>query len=782
MKRSRLFKGRKEDREFEDAMSAAVMTAKRGKLPLERDVDIPSSEDEDERSVLGSESDDDSTLVPSDLEEERKLEAVSKAKLARSHSDFSTDSSDGEGYDGDSEYAKGAERKRSIVKVSTTASRYDYVDPHVKSTSTTWNGSGTVIKFAGKLMILTNAHVVDDFRRLQVRKSTDARKFTARAVNISSEADLALLEVVEAPEEFFDGVKPIEIAFELPVIPAGKRISVKGFPMGGAELSETFGRVSRVEVSEYVHRGQELLQVQVDAAINPGNSGGPCFYKDKLCGVAFQGIGGADNLGYIIPNCVVEKFLHDSLKPNPLMRGFPEIPISTQDLENSCQRETLGMRKGQSGILVLEVAKLYRDTLGLKSGDVVLEINGKKIHNDSSIDYEWLNHVDWTHEIAMADVGDKVAAKVLRDGKELEVEVSLDSRFSQTLMTRPIMYNRPPTYLIESGFQFTPVCQNNILGVEEDQSYKGQQIHLASKEHDDDEIIYISNVFAHDLTNSFDRFQGFALKKVNDVEVKNMVQLKEILDALAPGDKIKYELCNKALIHMRKFSAEEKADVAEHNDLDGVADCSRNLSPEYIEHYFAMQVDPRARVTKGGGVVIAADYDYHRGDTVTLDLSVSARSAGLAEHKHKGRARLLSSSRDDEMELERELVLEGSEDNEPKMSKSTARRGQARKPERAAKSSRPSRLKRSRRDEDCESDDSMGSFIVDDGDDFAGLASLKGGADALDTIRQLSMSHRAGFMTRLQDRIEDEGIDDDFEPEEEVEVRGTAKKRRKLKR
>lgn len=66
---------------------------------------------------------------------------------------------------------------------------------------------------------------------------------------------------------------------------------------GGDNISVTKGVVSRVEPTQYVHGASQLLAIQIDAAINPGNSGGPAIMGDKVSGVAFQNLSGAENIG-----------------------------------------------------------------------------------------------------------------------------------------------------------------------------------------------------------------------------------------------------------------------------------------------------------------------------------------------------------------------------------------------------------------------------------------------------------------------------------------------------
>lgn len=68
---------------------------------------------------------------------------------------------------------------------------------------------------------------------------------------------------------------------------------------GGDNISVTKGVVSRVEPTQYVHGATQLMAIQIDAAINPGNSGGPAIMGNKVAGVAFQNLSGAENIGLV---------------------------------------------------------------------------------------------------------------------------------------------------------------------------------------------------------------------------------------------------------------------------------------------------------------------------------------------------------------------------------------------------------------------------------------------------------------------------------------------------
>ena len=136
---------------------------------------------------------------------------------------------------------------------------------------------------------------------------------------------------------FFEGVTPIPVG-DLPSL--SDRVSVLGYPVGGDRLSITEGIVSRIEMSQYAQSQRRLLAVQIDAAINAGNSGGPVVADGKIVGVAFQGYDEGQNIGYMIGAPVVQHFLTDM--ENGTFDGFPDLGITTQYLESSSHRHSLG--------------------------------------------------------------------------------------------------------------------------------------------------------------------------------------------------------------------------------------------------------------------------------------------------------------------------------------------------------------------------------------------------------------------------------------------------------
>jgi len=183
----------------------------------------------------------------------------------------------------------------SVVKVFSTIRYPDMAKPWTKQAPSEATGSGVIIE--GK-RILTNAHVVMYASQVQVQANEAGDKVSATVVAIAPGIDLAVLKLDD--ESFFDNRPPLARAARLPQIKDA--VLAYGFPTGGSSLSITKGIVSRIEFVPY-NLAVSGLRIQVDAAINPGNSGGPAVADDKMIGLAFSKLtGGADNIGYIIPN------------------------------------------------------------------------------------------------------------------------------------------------------------------------------------------------------------------------------------------------------------------------------------------------------------------------------------------------------------------------------------------------------------------------------------------------------------------------------------------------
>ncbi|MEM9453718.1 MAG: serine protease [Myxococcota bacterium] len=338
-------------------------------------------------------------------------------------------------------------RPNSVVRIFATTQEPDYDNPWQASMPASGTGSGVVI---GPRRILTGAHVVANATFIRVQTTVSPDKFTARAIGVCHDADLALLEVDEPA--FMEGVEIAELG-ELPG--RGDKVSVVGFPVGGEELSVTEGVVSRIEIQRYSHSDRRLLAVTVDAAINDGNSGGPVFFEDRVVGIAFQSLDEAENIGEMVPVRLIRRFLTGVEQSRPL--AVPGLGIRGQTLENPTLRRYLKMGPGDSGVMVRSVAYGGSAHGVVRPGDALLQIDGYPVANNATIQYLGQHRTGYSVVLGDHYIGDRLPLVLLRDGQRTEVDLTLKASAPLVAYSQ---YDVRPRYFVYAGLVFQPLSLN----------------------------------------------------------------------------------------------------------------------------------------------------------------------------------------------------------------------------------------------------------------------------------------------------------------------------------
>lgn len=138
----------------------------------------------------------------------------------------------------------------AVVKIYATHCDPNYSLPWQMRRQTQSTSSGFVI--SGR-RILTNAHSVEHFTVVKVKKRGSDHKFIAKVLAIGNECDIALMTIND--EDFWTDLKPLKFG-PLPELQAS--VIVMGFPIGGENISVTAGVVSRVEIQEYTHGASQV--------------------------------------------------------------------------------------------------------------------------------------------------------------------------------------------------------------------------------------------------------------------------------------------------------------------------------------------------------------------------------------------------------------------------------------------------------------------------------------------------------------------------------------------
>ncbi|MEN9273772.1 MAG: trypsin-like peptidase domain-containing protein [Gloeomargarita sp. DG02_4_bins_56] len=223
------------------------------------------------------------------------------------------------------------------------------------------NGSGSIISPDG--LVLTGAHVVSGFRRVQVTTSTGTR-YTAQVIATDRQRDLALLRL-----ENVQGRLPTIPLANRDGIQVGQRVFAIGSPFG---LSGTYttGILSRIAPNG---------DLQTDAAINPGNSGGPLLNsRGELIGVnraiLSPGMSGGNiGIGFATSILNAQDFIAQNRNnPGSAVATAPEPPRSPVQ-----QGVRLGVALDPNTLVIQEVEpNSPAQAIGLRPGDRLLAVNG----------------------------------------------------------------------------------------------------------------------------------------------------------------------------------------------------------------------------------------------------------------------------------------------------------------------------------------------------------------------------------------------------------------------
>ncbi|WEV69479.1 trypsin-like peptidase domain-containing protein [Bifidobacterium sp. ESL0775] len=285
-------------------------------------------------------------------------------------------------------------------------------------------GSGAVIDDKGH--IVTNNHVISGGQNIQVTLS-NGQMYKANVVGTDSTTDLAVVQIQNAPSS----LKPVEFA-DSSKLAVGENVMAVGNPLGYDDTATT-GIVSALNrpVSVMDDNNSEIVTnaVQIDAAINPGNSGGPTFNAaGQVIGInssiasasSSSGESGSIGIGFAIPSNLVKRVADEIVSKGSVQHAMLGVTIKSANVEAD------GITRGGAEITTPStggsavVKGSPADKAGLKANDTVVAFNDQAVGSSSAL----LGYV------RAASLGDKVKLTIVRGGKTMDVEVTLDQKES----------------------------------------------------------------------------------------------------------------------------------------------------------------------------------------------------------------------------------------------------------------------------------------------------------------------------------------------------------------
>lgn len=265
-------------------------------------------------------------------------------------------------------------------------------------------GSGFIIDKSG--VILTNSHVVRGADEVKVRLY-DGQDYVATEIKADDNSDIAVLKIQGAKN-----LKPLRFG-DSDSAEIGDWVLAVGNPFD-VGMTVTAGIISAKSRGLGIARREDFLQT--DAAINPGNSGGPLLNLDgEVIGIntaISSRSGGSEGIGFAIPVNMVKWISQQLVEHGKVKRAY--LGIQIQQLNSKLAREF--KVPGLDGALIARIAKdSPAADAKLQEGDVILELNGKKVSNT-----QMLQTV-----VERLEIGKTYKASIIRDGEKMEVPITV---------------------------------------------------------------------------------------------------------------------------------------------------------------------------------------------------------------------------------------------------------------------------------------------------------------------------------------------------------------------
>ncbi|WP_426445774.1 serine endoprotease DegP [Siccibacter colletis] len=340
-------------------------------------------------------------------------------------------------------------------------------------------GSGVVID-AAKGYVVTNNHVVNNATSIKVQLS-DGRRFDAKMVGNDPRSDIALIQI-QNPKN----LTAIKLA-DSDKLRVGDYTVAIGNPFGLGE-TVTSGIVSALGRSGLNAENYENF-IQTDAAINRGNSGGALVnLNGELIGINTAILapdGGNIGIGFAIPSNMVKNLTSQMVQYGQVRRG--ELGIMGTELNSELAK---AMKvDAQRGAFVSQVMpNSSAAKAGIKPGDVIVSLNDKAISSFAAL----------RAEVGTMPVGSKLKLGLLRDGKQMTVNIELQQS-SQ---------NQVDSSSIFSGIEGAEISNRGA-----------------------DKGVVVNSIKANSPAAAIGLKKGDVIVGANQQPVKNIAELRKILDA-----------------------------------------------------------------------------------------------------------------------------------------------------------------------------------------------------------------------------------------------------------
>lgn len=291
----------------------------------------------------------------------------------------------------------------------------DFFDQNPRSDRRPSRGAGSGVIISEEGHIVTNFHVVEDAKEIEVQLN-DNRTYRAEVVGTDPSTDIAVLQIDSDKLQVMEWGNSDAVNIGEWVLAVGNPFDFRSTVTAGIVSA----KARNINILAQNFRGSQNLAIesfiQTDAAVNPGNSGGALVnLKGELIGIntaIISPTGAFAGYSFAVPVSLVQKVVEDIIEFGEVKRAL--LGIQIRDVSSQLvEEEKLSVIRGvYISSVNLESAA---EEAGLKSGDVIVEIDGKPVNNVAQLQ----------EQVALKRPGEKVNVTFVRDGDRKNVRATL---------------------------------------------------------------------------------------------------------------------------------------------------------------------------------------------------------------------------------------------------------------------------------------------------------------------------------------------------------------------
>ncbi len=416
--------------------------------------------------------------------------------------------------------------KLALVRVSVTGQSYDYFRPWQKRAPFTKRALGAVLP---RGRVLVTADLVANQNYVELERAETGEKTAANVTVVDYEANLALLE--PADKKFLDGLEALDLALQTIV---GDRLSAWQLETTGA-LVVTEGIVTTIGMTRYPAEVSDFLtyRLSIPMQYRENSYTVPLVKKDKLAALLLR-YDPRTQVMDAIPAPIIAHFLKDADSQH--YRGFPMAGLNFFPTRDPDLRKYAGQTGKPGGVYVTDVQpNMPAAKAGLREGDIITAIGKDELDQNGNYVDPLYGKIEFTNLItAHAFVGDTMQFHIQRDGKPLDLNVTLEHREAKDYVVPPYNVDQPPAYYVLGGLIFQELSRQYLRewGGSWQKDAPQRFVYLDRYQTElfpeaNRHIVVLSQVLPANLTIGYDDLAYLVVEKVNGKDIHSLGDLAE---------------------------------------------------------------------------------------------------------------------------------------------------------------------------------------------------------------------------------------------------------------